>query len=96
MEFVVVGGSCYNEFPDDSVCIDLAQSGECALSPEWMGRYCRKACDACDGNELPIGKLHCSNPFPLSIEHIIYQELPPVYAAKDNSKVCESKHTRIQ
>ena len=71
MEFVVVGGSCYNEFPDDSVCIDLAQSGECALSPEWMGRYCRKACDACDGNELPIGKLHCSNPFPLSIEHTL-------------------------
>lgn len=51
----IAGGSCYNEFPDDSICIDLAQSGECTLSPEWMGRYCRKACDACDGNGLPIG-----------------------------------------
>lgn len=50
----IVGGDCYNEFVDDSVCVDLTRAGECSLSPEWMGRYCKKACDACDG--LPIGE----------------------------------------
>lgn len=51
------GGSCYNEYEDDAVCIDLAAAGECTLSPEWMGRYCSKACDACNGQGLPIGEL---------------------------------------
>lgn len=55
MCLVVLGGSCYNEYHDDAVCLDLAEAGECSLSPEWMGRYCRKACNACDGTELPIG-----------------------------------------